>query len=71
MLDNAIAYMAKADLDTIPAESTSTSDEMTVDATAKPADLSFEEDARRRLVSLLAHEKNTGQRRVAGIVDEK
>ena len=41
------------------------------DATAKPADLSFEEDARRRLVSLLAHEKNAGQRRVAGIVDEK
>jgi hypothetical protein len=31
------------------------------DATAKPADLSFEEDARRRLVSLLAHEKNAGQ----------
>lgn len=70
MLDDAIAYMAKADLDTIPAESTSTRDEMTVDATGEPTDL-FEEDARCRYLKLLDHEKNAGQRRVAGIVDEK
>jgi hypothetical protein len=93
-LGDCIAFLAKADLDTMPAESTSTGDEVVLDsqcqpgqrgkgrvgkrsglygpdATAKPADLSFEEDARRRLVSLLAHEKNAGQRRVAWIVDEK
>jgi hypothetical protein len=32
MLANAIAYVAKADLDTIPAESTSTRDEVGVDS---------------------------------------
>jgi hypothetical protein len=70
MLDDAIAYMAKADLDTIPAESTSTRDEMTVDATGEPTDL-FEKDAWCRYLELLAHENNAEQRRVAEIVDKK
>jgi hypothetical protein len=41
------------------------------DSTGRPADLPFEEVARRRLVNLVAHEKNAEQRRVVGTVDEK
>jgi hypothetical protein len=86
---NAMAYVAKTDLDTIPAESTSAGDEVRVDSrqrqkrwnnvragkgsglygsdpNAEPPEL-FEEGARRRLLHLLAHERDADQQRVAGL----
>ena len=41
-----------------------------LDATGEPTDL-FEEDARRRYLELLTHEKDAEQQRVAGVVDKK